>query len=52
MIRSNIEDFHQVGDAWKSVFKTLSSENIMHLRAAVKNVLYGNESLPLPHCNC
>ena len=38
--------FNEVGKAWKSVFKTLSSENIIHLGNAVKNV-YGNESLPL-----
>ena len=47
MIQSYIEShFHEVGEAWKSVFKTLNSENIIHLGNAVKNV-YGNESLPL-----
>ena len=47
MIHSYIEShFHEVGKAWKSVFKTLSSENIIHLGNAVKNV-YEKESLPL-----
>jgi hypothetical protein len=35
IIKSIIEQFHEVGDAWKKVFKSATTRNIMDLGTAV-----------------
>ena len=39
-IKSVIEDFHEVGNNWRKVFKSATTQNIMDLRPAVGQFFY------------